>query len=269
MATTRHHDISHSSRDLSGRAAVLAFGVDRIMPAAARDLPAAGLDHATPAAANMTLDAALQLLRHGVDCAPSPNFPPEVNERLATAADVAAAQCRKAPPEANAQVLRLLDVSLRAPTGAKRIAWHRRAADALAAAYAPHAACHAGCSHCCHIPVKISALEAREVGRAIGRKPVPSPDHAPVAIAGYASPCSFLQGGRCSIYAHRPAVCRTHLNMDVDDLLCRLLPSGHAVPVPFLDTRAGHAVSMLITGDGEPMADLRQWFPALQQEAGP
>ena len=54
-------------------------------------------------------------------------------------------------------------------------------------------------------------------------------------------------------------VCRSHMNLDQDELLCRLIP-GVAVPVPYLDTRLLALASIEILGASQPLADLRQWF---------
>lgn len=88
----------------------------------------------------LTLETALDRLRHGVTMAPSAQFPDTVNARLASAAQTAARQCAKVPPAASRRVLGLLDVAVKAPTAGQRVAWHRRAAAALASAFAPHAA---------------------------------------------------------------------------------------------------------------------------------
>lgn len=156
---------------------------------------------------------------------------------------------------------RLLATAVRAPTAAKRVMWLHRAADTLVNAYRGAAACRTGCNHCCFIPVKVSATEARVLGRAVGRVPAPLDTHQSVQIEAYDSPCPFLRDGICSIYADRPAVCKTHINLDVDDLLCRLVP-GHAVPVPYLDTRLFALASIQIEPEVGAWADLRQWFPA-------
>ena len=222
-----------------------------------------GLTPATgPPPAALTMASALDRLIDDVPMAPSAQFPDAVNARLGSAGQAAARQCSTVPPTASRHVLRLFDVTVRAPTTAQRVACHQRTADALASAFAPHAACRVGCSHCCHIPVNISAVEARALGRAIGRTPVLLAAHGPAPAASYDSPCPFLSGDRCSIYSHRPAVCRSHLNMDEDALLCQLLPSDHEVPVPYVDTRALVAVSVQIAGEAMDAAYLRQWFPA-------
>lgn len=204
---------------------------------------------------------ALRTVVEGESMQASADFPDEVNERIPLATANAAQALAQVPAGVRLDVHRLLSVAVHAPSAAKRVTWLHRAADAVVAAYGPHAACTRGCSHCCHIPVAMSAAEARVLGKAIGRAPVPSAHHTPIRVEGYSSPCPFLHDGACSVYAHRPTVCRTHLNLDVDDLLCRLIP-GQAVPVPYLDTRAFAVASLEIEPSRDAWADIRQWFPS-------
>lgn len=69
----------------------------------------------------MTLDQALDHLRHGVRVAPSPEFPDAVNARLVRAPQTAARQCAKVPAATIQRVLKLLDVAVKAPTQVQRL----------------------------------------------------------------------------------------------------------------------------------------------------
>ena len=73
-------------------------------------------------------------------------------------------------------------------------------------------------------------------------------------------PCSFLKEGRCSIYASRPLACRLQLNMDDDDLLCQLI-EGESIRVPYLNLTTHHVAAVVALGMGQPIADIREWFP--------
>ncbi|EWS66494.1 hypothetical protein Y695_00264 [Hydrogenophaga sp. T4] len=55
-------------------------------------------------------------------------------------------------------------------------------------------------------------------------------------------------------------MCRTHFNMDGDDLLCQIVP-GAAVPVPYMDNRAILLGTLLVGGTSPRIADVRDWFP--------
>ncbi len=198
----------------------------------------------------------LQALR-GVPVEANEAFPPEVNARLAVAEEHARNSIVGVPRAFKEKADQQLRVAMGAGTASQRVMWIRRAADTMAEGYGPVAACKAGCAHCCHIPVKISLAEAQVLGKAIGRKPVPPAQHGPAPAEQEA--CSFLVDGRCSIYAERPAVCRYHMNLDIDDLLCRPVPGG-AVPVPYLDVRP-LVMARVVTGGRTAYADIRQWFP--------
>lgn len=204
------------------------------------------------------IDAILKEFREGLSLASSDAFPPPVNERLANVREHAKSQAAKVPGAVSQQARQLLHAAERAATTPKRVMWLHRAADTLASGFGPVSACQSGCDACCHIPVKISHAEALFIGKAIGRQVLAPALHDPAPES--ATPCTFLMDKRCSIYAHRPAVCRTHLNLDQDNLLCQLI-EGVAVPVPFVDTRLFMFTSVFIGGSGT-WADLRQWFPS-------
>jgi Fe-S-cluster containining protein len=193
----------------------------------------------------------------GVNMAPSESFSPEVNERLTTAGDHAK-NVMSSMVSPWPTVYQLLNAASAASTASKRVFWINKAADALAHTFQPVSACKAGCSHCCHIPVNLTKAEADFLGKAIGLKPSSISTHATGRNAEF-EPCTFLAGGHCSIYKDRPSVCRTHMNMDRDDLLCRLVP-GAKIPVPYLDTRPV-VMARVLAGGRSPSADIRQWFP--------
>lgn len=78
------------------------------------------------------------------------------------------------------------------------------------------------------------------------------------ASAHIGVPCPFLHEQRCSVYEHRPNACRTHFSLDVDDLLCRLIP-GAEVPVPLADSR--QLQFMILSGQPAALiGDIRDFF---------
>ena len=72
--------------------------------------------------------------------------------------------------------------------------------------------CNTGCSHCCHVRLSITGVEAQ----AIRDEVVTWPPERRAALAANlaaapADHCSALDpGGRCLVYAARPIVCRSH-----------------------------------------------------------
>lgn len=167
---------------------------------------------------------------------------------------------------------RLIEQASRAGSVGKRVMWLRKAADAVNAFAAPIAACKPGCSHCCRIAVTISRAEAMVISRETGARMNP---HAGSIRAGdvespamlsevadwaFGKPCTFLRGGDCSIYVSRPLVCRLLVNLDEDDLLCRLVENNDP-QVPYLNTMQHQAMSVGILGTHQDYDDIRRWFP--------
>lgn len=215
-----------------------------------------------PTSSEVNLEAALRVLKgQGVPLDQNPDFPPEVNERLLTVQEVAEANFSRVSQLQAGHVHQLAAAAVRAPSSTKKLIWIRKAADTLASATAPHAACKSGCSHCCHIPVAIPKLEARALAKASGRALNEHPHDRDVEIEGYNYPCPFLVDNQCSVYEVRPAICRTYFNLDQDELLCRLVPGGQ-IPVPTMDNRSVMLALMEIEADPNNWADIRQWLPS-------
>lgn len=150
-------------------------------------------------------------------------------------------------------------------------------ADTWAEVVAPMSGCKKGCAHCCHIPVTMFESEAKTIGAAIKVAPADLGKgmSGPREEFGYHMPCPFLKpvagradspgmGYECGIYETRPLACRLHFNLDVDELLCELHPEmaaeGAVVPVPCM---AHNEIDLQVASTlaGEPLADIRDWFP--------
>ncbi len=145
---------------------------------------------------------------------------------------------------------------------------HRLADAYYAVAAAPFAPCHRGCTHCCHIPCGVTQTEAYYIGRKIGIKPHKVGKGRGGAVGqsipyGYDHPCPFLEGGACSIYAHRPLSCRSHYSLARTPEPCELQPEQRYEPfhkagdLPFVEAQlfVGAKVGNLV------LADIRDFFP--------
>ena len=101
---------------------------------------------------------------------------------------------------------------------------------------APHVACVGKCADCCRMNVSISGLEAKLIAEATGRKAATVEDsirHEQGRFVGVA--CPFLRDDLCTIYEHRPLVCRNHASFYPTAKWCMPEHSLHtdSAPQPF------------------------------------
>lgn len=194
-----------------------------------------------------------------------------VDARLPLAIERARTKVAAAPAAVRAP--QLLRAATQARTVAQRVTWLHRWADAWIEPLAAAAACRRGCAHCCHLPVATTSAEARLIARHIGRPPAALADAVAVEqlvqpaelerahrlATRPPSPCPFLVGDECTVYAVRPMSCRLHVSLDDDALLCELV-DGVEVRVPYVDARQPLALSLAAQAH-ERLADIRDWFP--------
>jgi Fe-S-cluster containining protein len=167
--------------------------------------------------------------------------------------------------------LRQLD---KAPAIKHKIYWLRQMAETFADAVAPQAACADACDGCCHQPVSVTLEEAQLISKGTG-VPLQMPEQwNNLPVMKYAGqPCTFLQESRCTIYQHRPMVCRLIFNMDADALLCQMVPGARS-QAPYADhsiykelyvrahlPKVKSQEEMQVALQSLRMADLREFFP--------
>jgi Fe-S-cluster containining protein len=142
----------------------------------------------------------------------------------------------------------------------------RRIADAAASVIAPFTPCAKGCSACCHNPAVISEVDAMLVAKATGA-PLATPRRVFDASAGeearrayfsrYAGvACTFLRDRVCSIYAHRPVVCRVHHSLEDSPAGC----DGGRQPAA-VDLTELYLGELRMMGRMMIYADIREFFP--------
>jgi Fe-S-cluster containining protein len=115
-------------------------------------------------------------------------------------------------------------------------------------------ACKAGCDHCCHVVVAVTAPEALTIldylKRTLG---APALTQLTARVAEFHErtralssdqrfspeyPCVFLEAGRCSIYEVRPFACRGMNSLDAGECETRL--RDPAVRADFVENGGGH-----------------------------
>lgn len=128
----------------------------------------------------------------------------------------------------------------------------------------PFTACRKGCSHCCNIAALITEVEAQRISEVIGRKPAKvgafPPDVPALQDKYFGVPCTFLKGGRCSIYEVRPIACRVHFSMADDGFFCSTAIAPQNSLVPALNLLGVDKALFMMTM-GSKFADIRDFFP--------
>lgn len=127
---------------------------------------------------------------------------------------------------------------------------------AFVKAYTP---CQKGCDSCCHYAVAVPGIEAAYMERKLGIRcdPMPMPN-----VKTHGLPCPFLADGSCSIYQHRPYVCRKHVALQPESFWCHPDRSNRQGSIMLRFTRFDEAMASLCVEFGTTESrDIRYVFP--------
>lgn len=118
-----------------------------------------------------------------------------------------------------------------------------------------HAVCQKGCGHCCKLKISITKVEAENIAEKTGRK-IKLKDRSKMTY------CPFFDKkiAGCSIYAHRPLVCRTYFAFTSADYCKDKKPQ-------FMTSLAKNKVAMalldvLLSMSDNKKGDIRHFFGA-------
>lgn len=126
-------------------------------------------------------------------------------------------------------------------------------------------ACKKGCSHCCHMEVGLTQLEADYISAFTGFQASKAPADREIKKDGWIDsnrPCPFLKNDACSIYEFRPMVCRTHLVFEKTNEVCNPENNGS---FPQIDRMTAYPGAMRAYGEltvryGGGIGDIREFF---------
>ncbi len=145
-----------------------------------------------------------------------------------------------------------------------------RLMDQIAEVRAPHVACAGKCADCCRMNVSISGLEAKLIAEATGRKAATVEDsvkHEQHRFVGV--PCPFLSDDLCTIYEHRPLVCRNHASFYATAKWCAPEHSLRT-DAPMVNFSGIDEAYFAVSGrDRMILADIRDFFPEAPGEVAP
>lgn len=138
-----------------------------------------------------------------------------------------------------------------------------RLMDQIAEVRAPHVACAGKCADCCRMNVSISGLEAKLIADATGRKVATvasSVKHEQDAFVGV--PCPFLSEDLCTIYEHRPLVCRNHASFYATAKWC-MPEHSLRTDAPMVNFSGIDEAYFAVSSGRDRMilADIRDFFP--------
>ncbi len=121
--------------------------------------------------------------------------------------------------------------------------------------YPTQITCHAGCDGCCYQQFTVFPVEAHHLTQAVAALAPAARQHLlarlqqadPWRVVDAPSPCVLLEHGRCSLYDHRPLICRVHGFPIASTLIER--PDGgqrDCCPLNFTDVPLSDIVSQAV-----------------------
>jgi Fe-S-cluster containining protein len=128
-------------------------------------------------------------------------------------------------------------------------------------------ACKQGCANCCHGRVWISQAEADLIAARNNRE-APKIDRVEdqdsFVIRDASRPCPFLgKDLSCTIYSIRPLMCRTHLNFEPTNELCKFENNDRTIPLVDREKTIPGALAAfteILSAHGGGGGDIRRYF---------